>query len=600
MYIRYSEELIEDIRINNDIVDVISEYIKLDKKGKNYFGLCPFHKEKTPSFSVEPSKQIFYCFGCGKGGNVFQFVSLAEKLDYIESVRLLADRARIQLPEGDDEEQLEKARQKQEIMKINLLAARYYFDNLYSQKGEKARKYLDDRKISEHTAKKFGLGFSSERENLHKYLADKGYDEKLLLKSGLALQSNSGSGLYDKFRGRLMFPIFDIRGNVTGFGGRVMDDSMPKYMNSPETPVYNKGKQLYALNFAKNSNEKRLVVVEGYMDVISLHQSGISNVVATLGTALTESQGRILKKYAEEIIISYDADTAGQAATIRGLDLLSEIGCSVRVLTVPDGKDPDEYVRKNGPDGFRKLVDSSLSLVEYKIKALKKEQDTETLDGRLAFLNKVAVILSKIDNTVEREMYVRKISREYEISEESMLSEVLKKLRPRGSAGSRPVNLPDAVRKAQAAGGTEIDVKLLHDERFVLSLLCTDNSIYKNIKGKLDDGIFSDVENRRIAQILFDRLENGKEIAPAELLNITASENAGEFARILNEECHCDDNKRAILGKIRSIDIYKTEKRQKQILELLKDKVHLPEGDVEKLELEFKKLLLKIRESKSI
>jgi DNA primase len=378
-----------------------------------------------------------------------------------------------------------------------------------------------------------------------------------------------------------------------------LDDGMPKYMNSPETAVYNKGRHLYALNFAKNSDEKRLVVVEGYMDVISLHQSGITNAVATLGTALTESQGRVLKKYAEEIIISYDADTAGQAATIRGLDVLSEIGCSVRVLTVPDGKDPDEYVRRNGPEGFRKLVDGSLSLVEYKIRAAKKEQDTGTLEGRLAFLNKVAVILSKIDNTVEREMYIRKISKEYEISEESMLAEVLKKLRPRASAGAKPVNAPAAARRAQAPEGTAIDERLLHDERFVLSLLCVDNSIYKNIKGMLDVGIFSDGENRRLAKVVIERLENGREISPAELLSMTSGENAGEYARIFNEECHCDDNNRVILGKIRSIDIYRTEKRQKQILELLKDKSHLPEGDVEKLELELKKNLLKISGKKS-
>ena len=514
-------------------------------------------------------------------------------------MRLLADRARIQLPEGDDEEQLEKARQKQEIMKINLLAARYYFDHLYTPQGERARSYLAGRKISEHTAKKFGLGYSSERDTLYKYLAGKGIDEKLLLKSGLVLQSNSGSGLYDKFRGRLMFPIFDVRGNVIGFGGRVMDDSMPKYMNSPETPVYNKGKQLYALNFAKNYCEKRLVVVEGYMDVISLHQSGITNVVATLGTALTDSQGRILKKYTGEIIISYDADTAGQAATMRGLDILNDIGCNVRVLTVPDGKDPDEYVKKNGPEGFGKLVDSSLSLVEYKIRTIKKEEDTGTLEGRLAFLNKATIILSKIDNTVEREMYIRKISREYEISEESLLSEIMKRLRPKSSAAMKPANSLEAARNARLAGRTEKDDRLTHDERFVISLLCVDNSIYKSIKGKLDVGMFSDEENRRIAQIVFDRLENGREIAPAELLNITAGENTGEFARILNEECHCDDNIRAIMGKIRSIDIYKTEMRQKQILELLKDKSRLPEGDVEKLELEVKRNLLKMREKES-
>ncbi len=597
---RYSDELIEEIRINNDIVDVVSEYVKLEKKGKNYFGLCPFHREKTPSFSVEPSKQIFYCFSCSKGGSVFQFISLAEKLDFIESVRFLADRAKIQLPEGDDEEQKEKARQKQEIMEVNLLAARYFHEVLNSPQGEAARNYMIKRALSEHTVRKFGLGYSTEEwDGLLRYLLSKGLDEPVVLKSGLALQAKNGR-LYDRFRGRVMFPIFDVRGNVIAFGGRVMDSSMPKYMNSPETMVYNKGKHLYALNFAKNSGEKRLIVVEGYMDVISLHQSGIINTVASLGTAMTDSQGRILKKYAEEVVISYDADTAGQAATIRGLDLLNEIGCNVKVLTVPDGKDPDEYVRKNGPDGFVKLADKALSLIEYKIKMLRKEIDTSETEGKINFLNKISVIISRLDNSVEREMYIKKFADEYKISEDAIYAQVLKGLRPRGNAPTKPAGNHEAVVRNLADAKSAGNQKLIHEERLVLSLLCVDNSTYKEIKDKLNVNTFSDEENRRIANIILERLGNNKGIVPAELLSIAGNEYTGEFARILKEECHCDDNIKAILGKIRNMEILRSDMRQKEILEMLRNGNNLPEGDVEKLKQELRNITLQIKRQKSV
>lgn len=599
MYIRYSDELIEEIRINNDIVDVVSEYVRLEKRGKNYFGLCPFHREKTPSFSVESGKQIFYCFGCGKGGNVFHFISLIEKLDYIESVKLLADRAKILLPENDDAEQAEKAQLKQNILNINLLSARYYNEVLNSRLGEAALTYLGRREISENTVRKFGLGYSTDEwDGLYRHLKDKGIGEEHILHSGLVMKSSTGK-LYDRFRGRLMFPIFDVRGNVIGFGGRVLDNTLPKYVNSPETAVYSKGKHLYALNFAKNSDSKKLIVVEGYMDVISLHQRGISNSVASLGTALTESQGRILKKYSEEVIISYDADTAGQAATQRGLDLLSDIGCNVRVLTVPDGKDPDEYIRKNGPNGFIKLAENALSLAEYKIKVLRSEHDLSATEGKIAFLNKAAAVLSKVDNVMEREMYIKKLSREYEISEEAILTEVLRKTRSSVKQSLKIANAVEAGRKA-ASAADDTDLKLIHDERFVLSLLCVDNSIYKIIKEHFLVEMFGELENRRIAGLIFENLDHGKGFTPAELLNIVSPGDTGEFARILKEECYCDDNRRAILGKIRDIKMLGAEKRQKQLLEMLKEESRLPEGDVEKLKLEFRNLTLKIKSLKNM
>lgn len=598
MYSFFSEDIIEEVRANNDIVDVVAEYVRLEKKGKDFFGLCPFHKEKTPSFSVAPQKQIFYCFGCGKGGNVIHFIMAIENLDFTEAVKLLADRARIQLPEGEGEA-AEKIHLKKEILGINKEAARYFFRCLYSEKGENARKYLKNRSISEQVAKKFGLGFAVEEwDGLYRHLRENGFNEKAIAQSGLVLKNKSG-GYYDRFRGRLIFPIFDIRGNVIGFGGRVLDSSLPKYINSPETVIYNKGKNLYALNFAKNADEKRLVVVEGYMDVISLFQSGIINTVASLGTALTESQGRLLRKYAEEIIISYDADTAGQAATIRGLDLLSEMGCNVKVLIIPDGKDPDEFVRKNGGEAFKRLMDKAVSLVEYKVRLLKGQVDTQSIEGKIKFLNKAADLLARVENSVEREMYIKKIAREHGITEDSLYSEVLRRTRPKTSIRIRPSepNPPGAVAAAGAARSS--DEKLVYDERFVLALLCIDNTVYKDVKDKISVDSFTDPENRRVASVVLEKLENRKGIDPGELLSIVDSGSVSQFSKIISEESHCDDILKAILGKIKDMEVYKAEKRLREISELLMDKGSLNEGDVERLKQELMSLTLLIKRQKS-
>lgn len=593
MYNFYPDEIIEEVRINNDIVDVIGEYIKLDRKGQYFFGVCPFHKEKTPSFSVTPSKQMFYCYGCGKGGNVFHFIMNVENLDFVESVKLLADRARIQLPEGENDEEKNLALLKQEIIKINVEAARYYNKELNGKSGGAARDYLTNRRLTEQTIRRFGLGYCpGGKDSLSKYLEGKGFKEEAILKSGLLVQKNVA--FYEKFRGRIIFPIFDIRGNVIGFGGRVTDSSQPKYMNSPETLVYNKSRNLYALNYAKNSGEKRLIVVEGYMDVISLHQSGITNTVASLGTALTESQGRILKKYAEEIIISYDADTAGQAATMRGLDILSDIGCNVKVLVIPDGKDPDEFIKKNGADAFRRLVDGSLSLVEYKIRVLKKQVETETTEGKISFLNKTADILSKLDNGLERETYVKKIAKDYEVSEQSLYSEIIRRTKPKNSFKKPVVNMNEyRLNKARVAEDSG-EKKLTGYERLILSFLCVDNSIYKYIGNSINEEYFSK-ENRQAAALVFERLQSNKGIVAAELLNSVDPQAANEFTKLIEYECNCEDNRKAVYGIMSKIERIKLEKRQKEILNILSGKNENVEGDVEKLKEELNLISRKMK-----
>ncbi|MDP4182346.1 MAG: DNA primase [Bacillota bacterium] len=595
------DELIEEIRINNDIVDVISEYVKLERKGQYMFGLCPFHKEKTPSFSVTPSRQMFRCFGCDKGGNVFHFIMNMENLDFIEAVRLLADRARIQLPEGESEEEKKVTFIKQEIMKINVETARFFHNQLNSTKGEKARNYLKERKIAENTIRKFGMGYSTEEwDSLYKFLLSKGFNEEAIKESGLIIPNKSG-GYFDRFRGRVIFPIFDLRGNVIGFGGRIMTAAKtnssgyqdPKYMNSPETLVYNKGKTLYALNYAKNSGEKSLIIVEGYMDVISLHQSGIINAVASLGTALTESQGRVLKKYAEEIIICYDADLAGQAATMRGLDLLSDIGCNVKVLSIPDGKDPDEFIKKNGQAAFGNLLSGALSLIEYKIKVLKSEIDLTTTEGKIKFLNKTADVLTKVDNRLEREMNIKKLAKDYDISEEAIYTEVMKRTKPKNIIKKNVIDIQNyKTNKGIINLNGNEESKLIHLERMLLVFLCMDNSVYRFIKEKINLDYFHE-ENRQIASIVLDKLDNNKGIVAAELLNVIGTEAANEYARIIQDECNFEDNKKAVLDILKKIELSKLEKRQKEILEMLSSKNVVIEGVVEKLKAELKMILQK-------
>lgn len=599
MYGYFSEEVIEEIKLKNDIVDVVSEYVKIEKKGKDFFGLCPFHKEKTPSFSVVPSKQIFYCFGCGKGGNVIHFIMNAENLDYVESIRLLAERANIQVEEAESSEEKIKAKLRQEILNINVEAARFFFENLYSAEGEKARKYLVKRNIQEQIIRRFGIGYSPEEwDKLFLFLENKKFSKESILKSGLVLKNRKG-GYYDRFRGRIMFPIFDLRGNVIGFGGRVLDSSMPKYMNSPETIIYNKGRNLYALNFAKKSKERSIIMVEGYMDAISLHQHGITNTVASLGTALTEVQGRLLRKYAEEVIVAFDSDTAGQAATLRSLDLLDSIGCNIKVLTLPQGKDPDEYIKNNGAEEFKKLVKNSLPVVEFKIRTIKKEEDTGTTEGKIKFLDKAAEVLSKIDNSIEKEMYVRKIASEYEISEESILMEINKKIRAKNYKRLAAKSDNNARNFLQKKSLDEMEEKQIRDERILLVLLCIDNGVFRNLRDRINISLFIDEQNKKIAEIVFNRLENNKEIMPDELLDIAGVDLAHIFAGIISELSHCNDIYKAIMGKITSMEMYHTKNRQKQIVNILENQTGLPEGDVERLKQELIQLTLFIKNRKN-
>ena len=365
------EHIIEKVKEENDIVDVISDVVRLKRTGKNYSGLCPFHHEKTPSFSVSQDKQIFKCFGCGETGNVISFVMKNKSMTFPEAVGYLADRANITL-EFEDKKLSVIQKKKENIYKINRIMGRYYYSNLL--KNKIAMEYFLRRGINENILRKFGLGYSLEGwQNSVNYLKKLGISENLMLETGFVVKSEKGR-IYDRFRNRVMFPVFDHNGKVIGFGGRVLDDSKPKYLNSPETILFQKGTNLYGLNFAVKAGlpNKEIIIVEGYMDCISLHQCGITNSVASLGTALTEKQSRLLKRYVDKVIIAYDADVAGQMATLRGLDILREAGLEVAVLNIPMGKDPDEFIRANGKDAFLTLIKNSESLMDYKLRRAKE------------------------------------------------------------------------------------------------------------------------------------------------------------------------------------------------------------------------------------
>lgn len=414
-----SEEILEKVKEQNDIVDVISESVRLKRSGRNFSGLCPFHNEKSPSFSVSQDKQIYKCFGCGESGNVITFIMKNKNMPFVEAVKYLADRVNITI-ESDKGRVSPTAKKREMLYKVNVEAARFFYSNLRLTK--EAKEYFLNRGIKEETIKRFGLGFAKDSwNNLLFHLRKLGFKDDLLLEAGLVSTSERTGNKYDRFRNRVIFPVFDYRGKVIGFGGRVLDDSKPKYLNSPETLVFQKGTNLYGLNFAIKSKmqERYFIIVEGYMDLITLHQYGITNVVASLGTALTTNQARLLRRYADKVIISYDADIAGQAATMRGLDILKDAGFDVRVLSIPQGKDPDEYVRSNGKDAFIKLINSAQSLIDYRLKKAEEGINLKDSNDLVKYGKRVTEILASV-NSIEKDVYIKKISENTGIREQTL------------------------------------------------------------------------------------------------------------------------------------------------------------------------------------
>ena len=504
----YSEELIEEIRSSNDIVDVISQYVILKRSGRNFFGLCPFHKEKSPSFSVSPDKQIFHCFGCGVGGNVIHFVSKIENLGFKDTLEMLANRVNIQLPELDGYDSDVNAKLKSRLYELNQATATFYHENLYKPSSKEAQEYIKKRKLDNNTLKSFLIGYSGVFDELYTYLKSKGFSENEILASGLVNKNENGRFI-DRFRRRLMFPIQDVRNRVIAFGGRVLDDSKPKYINSAENLVYSKGRHLFGLNLAKNSQKKNLIIVEGYMDCISLYQRGITNVVASLGTALTEAQGRLLRKHSEQVIIGYDADGAGQAATIRGMEILQNLGCDIRILQIEGAKDPDEFVVKYGPERFNKYVENAISLIEFKIKILKKDLNLENANDKIKFLKEIAKLLSKVNSDLEKEIYLDKISKTYNISKDAVQAEI-NKLLYADSKGAKVLEKPFksfAKKEEPKEAVSEIDKK--REDMIIYLLITYPEKSFNTIKKTIRVDDIQSETNRKIIKKLYEELEKG-------------------------------------------------------------------------------------------
>ncbi|MBQ9673132.1 MAG: DNA primase [Ruminococcus sp.] len=421
------DDFLQEVKMRNDITDIASSYITLKRTGRNMVGLCPFHGEKTPSFNIYSETNSYYCFGCGAGGDVVNFVMRIENLDYIEAVRYLAQRAGMRMPEDNYDDSLSKLRKR--IYEANREAARFFYKTLYSPVGASGLRYFYSRGLTDKTIKHFGLGFAPDSHfELSNYLKNKGFNDDELVLANLVYKNKSGRGTNDRFYNRVMFPIIDVRGNVIAFGGRIMTDQKPKYLNTSDTPVFNKSSNLFSLNNAKKTADRTLILCEGYMDVIAINQAGFQNAVATLGTALTNEQAVLMKRFADDVIICYDADEAGQKATQRAISILRNSGLNIRVLIVPDGKDPDEFIRKNGDNGaaaFYNLINGSANDIEYKINKIKKKYDLSSSEQRVRFLNEVAGILAGIDNRIEQDVYASTLSQELDVSKEVVMQSVL-------------------------------------------------------------------------------------------------------------------------------------------------------------------------------
>ena len=591
---RYSEEIINDVRQSNDIVDVISQYVHLKRSGRNFFGLCPFHNEKSPSFSVSPDKQIFHCFGCGVGGNVITFISKIEGLNFIETVQMLAERANIQLPTLENSGDAQKEILKDKVYKVNEFTAEFYHQNLYKPQAKLAQEYVKKRQLSNETLKSFKIGFSGRINELYQELKKQGFGEQEILESGLVNKNDRGQYI-DRYRNRLMFPICDVRGRVIAFGGRVLDDSKPKYINSPENIVYSKGRHLFGLNVAKKGDTKKLLIVEGYMDVISLHQRGITNVVAPLGTALTEQQGWLLRKNSEQIILSFDSDEAGLQAKLRALEILQNMGCDLRVLQMEGAKDPDEYILKYGNVRFQSLVDKALSVIEFKVKILKKDLNLENTNDKIKFLNEIAKLISKVDNTIEREVYIEKIAKEYDISKEAIYAEV-NKLTYKGLKSEKMLEKSKPVVTHKKIEKKEVSPAIKKRENTIISILLTgDLSIFQIIKQSIKPEDFQDEVNANIAKKLYEELEKGNSNING-IIDELEQEEQNQITMIMADDYEINDLEKAIDDLIQTYEKEKLNNRKFEILEKLEQTTNIDEK--KELEKELSNIIIRLAKIK--
>ena len=514
----YPEELIEEVRTRNDIVEVISGYVRLQKKGSNYFGLCPFHNEKSPSFSVSPGKQMYYCFGCGAGGNVITFLMEYENQTFPEAVRTLAQRAGIALPEADDSKEARQADSRRaKLLEINKEAAKYFYYQLRTERGSVGMEYLRKRELSDETMNHFGLGYANKYSNdLIQYLKSKGYSEDLIRDAGLC-NVDEKHGMYDKFWNRVMFPIQDINHRVIGFGGRVMGDGKPKYLNSPETEIFDKSRNLYGLNFARTSRKGNVILCEGYMDVIAMHQAGFTQAVASLGTAFTSGQASLLRRYANEILLSYDSDGAGVNAALRAIGILKEAGMTGRVINLEPYKDPDEFIKALGGEEFQKRLDHAENSFFFELRQLQKNYDLSDPEQKTAFHREIARKLCTFSEEVERENYIEAVAQKYHIGFENLRRLVGTYAAQTGLA--QPVIRPKSgvQKKNTAAEGIKNSQKLL------LTWLVEQPQLYRQISKYISPKDFTEGLYEKVADRVFEELEQGN-INPASIISMFEEE----------------------------------------------------------------------------
>lgn len=594
--VQYSNELKEEIRSANDIVEVISQYVVLKRSGRNYFGLCPFHNEKSPSFSVSPDRQYFHCFGCHKGGDVFTFISEIEKVSFKESVEILAERARIQLPTIENEGFNAKQYLKDRMFKINLEAALFYHERLYKPLAKIAQDYVKQRKMDNATLKAFKIGYSGEYNELYKMLKVKGFKDEEILATGLVNKNDRGEFI-DRFRKRLMFPIMTVNGKVVAFGGRRLDNNekMAKYINSNENLIYSKKKHLFALNIAKQTNEKKLILVEGYMDAISLHQRGIHNVVASLGTALTEEQGRLLARYGEQIILSYDSDGAGQEAILRALEILNKLGCDARVIQMEGAKDPDEYIIKYGSGRFNLLVDNAISLVEFKIKMLKNKYNLENATDKVKFLKEITKILAKVENKIEREIYVEKVAEQYQISKEAIYAEV-NKLAYTSAPTKEILNHKIS---SESIKTEEVNETIVKREKMILYLLINNyDESFEKIKSVISENDFKVELNKKIFKTIMEIKDGNKEQILSAISNIEDKDIQAHISEIMVTDYEITSVEKCIEDIIIIYNKERLNNRKMDIIKQLDNAKNLSAEEIAKLEKELNNIIIELAKKK--
>ena len=530
----YSDELIEEVRSRNDIVDVIGGYVRLQKKGSSYFGLCPFHNEKTGSFSVTPGKQMFYCFGCGAGGNVFTFLMKYENYTFGEAMQTLADRVGIELPKQElSEAQKREADERSRLLEINKEAAKYFYALLRNPRGERAYEYFKNRQVSDETMQKFGLGYSDQySDDLYRYLRKKGYDDEILKKSGLVTIDEVRGG-HDKFWNRAMFPIMDVHNRVIGFGGRVMGEGEPKYLNSPETRIFDKSRNLYGLNIARTSRRNQLLLCEGYMDVISLHQAGFDNAVASLGTALTSGHANLLKRYTKEVYLTYDSDGAGVKAALRAIPILKEVGITTKVINMRPYKDPDEFIKALGADEYQKRIDEAENSFLFEIRILNEQYDMNDPASKTAFFNETAQKLLGFSEELERNNYIQAVAEKYFVTVEE-LKKLVNNLAIKGGIVKAPTPLKSGINENKKK-----EDGMKQSQKLLLTWLIEDTRLFKTIEGLITPEDFTEELYHRVAEKLFEQYKTEGAVNPAQIVSMEAGEEEQrEIASLFNATIH--------------------------------------------------------------